>query len=215
MCACACTCVFVFVHAFVHVHVCVCACTSLCVGDVHVCAYERVCACARAFTSLCVCMFVCVCARVCMYMCTYVCIYMSTCLCVCMRLCICTCVCACNCVFEEHQTCSTLTGPPFFLRGGQSRDGKSPLHMTAVHGRFTRSQTLIQNGKPLPPPWCWFRLHTDAFFQGGRSTAWTRTETPPSMLLHATDTSSSSTRSSPAEPTAPGRAPHPAGRPEL
>uniref|UniRef100_A0AAQ4QD78 Ankyrin repeat domain 44 n=1 Tax=Gasterosteus aculeatus aculeatus TaxID=481459 RepID=A0AAQ4QD78_GASAC len=28
----------------------------------------------------------------------------------------------------------------------QSRDGKSPLHMTAVHGRFTRSQTLIQNG---------------------------------------------------------------------
>lgn len=29
----------------------------------------------------------------------------------------------------------------------QSKDGKSPLHMTAVHGRFTRSQTLIQNGK--------------------------------------------------------------------
>lgn len=29
----------------------------------------------------------------------------------------------------------------------QSRDGKSPLHMTAVHGRFTRSQTLIQNGE--------------------------------------------------------------------
>uniref|UniRef100_A0A671NGT5 Serine/threonine-protein phosphatase 6 regulatory ankyrin repeat subunit B-like n=1 Tax=Sinocyclocheilus anshuiensis TaxID=1608454 RepID=A0A671NGT5_9TELE len=28
----------------------------------------------------------------------------------------------------------------------QSRDGKSPLHLTAVHGRFTRSQTLIQNG---------------------------------------------------------------------
>ncbi|KAM7380197.1 hypothetical protein PAMP_003510 [Pampus punctatissimus] len=28
----------------------------------------------------------------------------------------------------------------------ESRDGKSPLHMTAVHGRFTRSQTLIQNG---------------------------------------------------------------------
>ncbi|NXB10571.1 ANR44 phosphatase, partial [Cnemophilus loriae] len=28
----------------------------------------------------------------------------------------------------------------------QSKDGKSPLHMTAVHGRFTRSQTLIQNG---------------------------------------------------------------------
>ncbi|KAI2526290.1 ankyrin repeat domain 44, partial [Homo sapiens] len=27
-----------------------------------------------------------------------------------------------------------------------SKDGKSPLHMTAVHGRFTRSQTLIQNG---------------------------------------------------------------------
>ncbi|KAL0626523.1 hypothetical protein AAY473_005582 [Plecturocebus cupreus] len=30
--------------------------------------------------------------------------------------------------------------------GLQSKDGKSPLHMTAVHGRFTRSQTLIQNG---------------------------------------------------------------------
>uniref|UniRef100_S4RRT2 Ankyrin repeat domain 52 n=1 Tax=Petromyzon marinus TaxID=7757 RepID=S4RRT2_PETMA len=28
----------------------------------------------------------------------------------------------------------------------QSYDGKSPLHMTAIHGRFTRSQTLIQNG---------------------------------------------------------------------
>lgn len=35
----------------------------------------------------------------------------------------------------------------FHLHLLQSRDGKSPLHMTAVHGRFTRSQTLIQNGE--------------------------------------------------------------------
>ncbi|XP_075055694.1 serine/threonine-protein phosphatase 6 regulatory ankyrin repeat subunit C isoform X4 [Mixophyes fleayi] len=28
----------------------------------------------------------------------------------------------------------------------QSKEGKSPLHMAAVHGRFTRSQILIQNG---------------------------------------------------------------------
>uniref|UniRef100_A0A3B3TAB1 Ankyrin repeat domain 52a n=1 Tax=Paramormyrops kingsleyae TaxID=1676925 RepID=A0A3B3TAB1_9TELE len=28
----------------------------------------------------------------------------------------------------------------------QSKDGKSPLHMAAIHGRFTRSQILIQNG---------------------------------------------------------------------
>lgn len=36
-----------------------------------------------------------------------------------------------------------------FLMFPQSRDGKSPLHLTAVHGRFTRSQTLIQNGKAV------------------------------------------------------------------
>ncbi|NXU00122.1 ANR28 phosphatase, partial [Buphagus erythrorhynchus] len=29
----------------------------------------------------------------------------------------------------------------------QSKDGKTPLHMTAIHGRFSRSQTIIQNGK--------------------------------------------------------------------
>lgn len=28
----------------------------------------------------------------------------------------------------------------------QSRDGRSPLHMTAIHGRFTRSQELIKSG---------------------------------------------------------------------
>lgn len=28
----------------------------------------------------------------------------------------------------------------------QSKEGKSPLHMAAIHGRFTRSQILIQNG---------------------------------------------------------------------
>ena len=31
----------------------------------------------------------------------------------------------------------------------QSKEGKSPLHMAAIHGRFTRSQILIQNGKDL------------------------------------------------------------------
>lgn len=29
----------------------------------------------------------------------------------------------------------------------QSKDGKTPLHMTAIHGRFSRSQTIIHNGK--------------------------------------------------------------------
>ena len=28
----------------------------------------------------------------------------------------------------------------------QIHDGKTPLHMTAVNGRFTRAQTLINNG---------------------------------------------------------------------
>lgn len=34
----------------------------------------------------------------------------------------------------------------------QSKEGKSPLHMAAIHGRFTRSQILIQNGEWLLPP---------------------------------------------------------------
>ncbi len=29
----------------------------------------------------------------------------------------------------------------------QSKDGKTPLHMTAIHGRFSRSQAIIQNGE--------------------------------------------------------------------
>lgn len=29
----------------------------------------------------------------------------------------------------------------------QSKDGKTPLHMTAIHGRFSRSQAIIENGK--------------------------------------------------------------------
>lgn len=28
----------------------------------------------------------------------------------------------------------------------QSVDGRTPLHMTAIHGRFTRSKTLIDQG---------------------------------------------------------------------
>lgn len=28
----------------------------------------------------------------------------------------------------------------------QSLDGRTPLHMTAIHGRFTRSKTLIDKG---------------------------------------------------------------------
>uniref|UniRef100_A0AAZ3RH15 Serine/threonine-protein phosphatase 6 regulatory ankyrin repeat subunit A n=1 Tax=Oncorhynchus tshawytscha TaxID=74940 RepID=A0AAZ3RH15_ONCTS len=31
----------------------------------------------------------------------------------------------------------------------QSKDGKTPLHMTAIHGRFSRSQAIIQNGESL------------------------------------------------------------------
>lgn len=30
----------------------------------------------------------------------------------------------------------------------QSEDGRTPLHMTAIHGRFTRSKTLIDHGEP-------------------------------------------------------------------
>jgi len=29
----------------------------------------------------------------------------------------------------------------------QSEDGRTPLHMTAIYGRFTRSKTLIDNGQ--------------------------------------------------------------------
>lgn len=44
--------------------------------------------------------------------------------------------------------------PCFSTRGKnavfpQSKEGKSPLHMAAIHGRFTRSQILIQNGMAL------------------------------------------------------------------
>lgn len=39
----------------------------------------------------------------------------------------------------------------FFLL--QSKDGKTPLHMTAIHGRFSRSQTIIQNGKKKKKKW--------------------------------------------------------------
>uniref|UniRef100_A0AAZ3RH72 Ankyrin repeat domain 28b n=1 Tax=Oncorhynchus tshawytscha TaxID=74940 RepID=A0AAZ3RH72_ONCTS len=31
----------------------------------------------------------------------------------------------------------------------QSKDGKTPLHMTAIHGRFSRSQAIIQNGAEI------------------------------------------------------------------
>lgn len=37
-----------------------------------------------------------------------------------------------------------LTSDSFFFF--QTKEGKSPLHMAAIHGRFTRSQILIQNG---------------------------------------------------------------------
>uniref|UniRef100_A0A7N4V078 Ankyrin repeat domain 52 n=1 Tax=Sarcophilus harrisii TaxID=9305 RepID=A0A7N4V078_SARHA len=33
--------------------------------------------------------------------------------------------------------------------GAESKEGKSPLHMAAIHGRFTRSQILIQNGSEI------------------------------------------------------------------
>jgi ankyrin repeat protein len=29
----------------------------------------------------------------------------------------------------------------------QSDDGRTPLHMTAIHGRFTRSKILMDNGR--------------------------------------------------------------------
>nr|XP_023013531.1 serine/threonine-protein phosphatase 6 regulatory ankyrin repeat subunit A-like isoform X1 [Leptinotarsa decemlineata] len=34
----------------------------------------------------------------------------------------------------------------------QSSDGRTPLHMTAIHGRFTRSKTLMDNGALLDCP---------------------------------------------------------------
>lgn len=43
----------------------------------------------------------------------------------------------------------SLTRPRFCCL--QSKEGKSPLHMAAIHGRFTRSQILIQNGEWLLP----------------------------------------------------------------
>lgn len=56
----------------------------------------------------------------------------------------------------------------------QSKEGKSPLHMAAIHGRFTRSQILIQNGEWLllqpraTPPlilWCSAPASTWVFAQ--------------------------------------------------
>ena len=29
----------------------------------------------------------------------------------------------------------------------QCDDGRTPLHMTALHGRFTRAQTLLEHGE--------------------------------------------------------------------
>lgn len=40
---------------------------------------------------------------------------------------------------------SPLSLPPSV----QSKDGKTPLHMAATHGRFSCSQALIQNGETL------------------------------------------------------------------
>lgn len=52
----------------------------------------------------------------------------------------------------------------------QSKEGKSPLHMAAIHGRFTRSQILIQNGQwglpGLIPVFSW-RFHNLLAAQGG------------------------------------------------
>lgn len=52
------------------------------------------------------------------------------------------------CPLEErtgHSLCFALKKQNFAMFP-QSKEGKSPLHMAAIHGRFTRSQILIQNG---------------------------------------------------------------------
>lgn len=48
-----------------------------------------------------------------------------------------------------------------FLLLFQSKDGKTPLHMTALHGRFSRSQTIIQSGKKY---FCLFLLFLQCSF---------------------------------------------------
>lgn len=43
----------------------------------------------------------------------------------------------------------------------QSDDGRTPLHMTAIHGRFTRSKILMDNGNLDSwgyNAWCWDSL---------------------------------------------------------
>ena len=38
----------------------------------------------------------------------------------------------------------------------QSKDGKTPLHMAASHGRFSRAQSLIKNGETHTHRWSWW-----------------------------------------------------------
>lgn len=69
----------------------------------------------------------------------------------------------------------------FFITVKQNKEGKSPLHIAAMHGRFTGSQILIQNGNlavknsvvlfipnPLQPKDAFLCLWT----QVERSTVW-------------------------------------------
>lgn len=81
----------------------------------------------------------------------------------------------------------------------QSKEGKSPLHMAAIHGRFTRSQILIQNGnaeRPVSLCPCKFfsspsngsliySLYSD-FHQVGKLIVWISMAILPSTLLLST-----------------------------
>uniref|UniRef100_A0A8C1B9J1 Ankyrin repeat domain 28b n=1 Tax=Cyprinus carpio carpio TaxID=630221 RepID=A0A8C1B9J1_CYPCA len=48
----------------------------------------------------------------------------------------------------------------------KSKDGKTPLHMAAIHGRYSRSQAIIQNGECVIPSTARMRTETLLFIYG-------------------------------------------------
>lgn len=103
----------------------------------------------------------------------------------------------------------------------QSKEGKSPLHMAAIHGRFTRSQILIQNGNHNKAVWLTCKntlwqacLPSNGslidsplctFHQVGRLIVWISMAIPLSTLLLSTAMNCWSALWWPTEQTRPGR----------